>query len=41
MTMTVEERLAEDIKVETKTDIARHGHIGHRQTSSEMNSSNT
>ena len=22
-------------------DIARHGHIGHRQTSSEMNSSNT
>ena len=37
--MTVEERLAEDIKVETKTDIARHGlivygHIEnrHRQT---------
>ena len=26
MTMTVEERLAEDIKVEMKTDITRHGY---------------
>ena len=47
MTMTVEERLAEDIKVETKTDIARHGlivygHIENRHRhSSDMDASDT